>query len=197
MDDTFFIWAHGKEEPENFVDHLNKQSDSIKFTMEMEDSHFLPFLDTMIIRKQDRGISHKVYRNKTHTEQYLHALSHHHPQQKMGVMNTLITRAIRISDTKQLEAEKEHLHDVFLSNGYEAHQMRRAFAKTKKPRHLKEKKVGEHKAFLPHIQGVTHKIAKHLKKKSIDSLFSPLNNIRKLLKSVRDPIDLALKRVST
>ena len=39
VDDTFFIWAHGKEEPENFVDHLNKQSDSIKFTMEMEDSH--------------------------------------------------------------------------------------------------------------------------------------------------------------
>ena len=97
-------------------------------------------------------------------------------------MNTLITRAIRISDTEHLEAEKEHLHDVFLSNGYHAHQMRRAFAKTEKPRHLKEKKVGEHKAFLPYIQGVTDKIAKHLKKKSIDSVFSPLNNIRKLLK---------------
>ena len=51
--------------------------------------------------------------------------------------------------------------------------------------------------FLWYIQGVTDKIAKHLKKKSIDSLFSSLNNIRKLLKSVRDPINLALKRVST
>ena len=73
--------------------------------------------------------------------------------------------------------------------------MRRAFAKTKKPRHLKEKKVGEHKAFLPYIQGVTDKIAKHLKKKIIDSVFSPLNNIRKLLKWVKDPIDPALKKV--
>ena len=97
-------------------------------------------------------------------------------------MNTLITRAIRISDTEHLEAEKEHLHDVFLSNGYEAHRTRRAFAKTEKPRHLKEKKVGENKALLPYIQGVIDKIAKHLKQKSIDSVFSLLNNIRKLLK---------------
>ena len=112
----------------------------------------------------------------------------------MGVMNTFITRAIRILDTEHLEAKIEHLHDFFLSNGYEAHQMRRSFAKTEKPRHLKEKKVGELKAFLPYIQGITDKIAKHLKKKSIDSVFSPLNNIRKLLKWVKDPIDPALKK---
>ena len=62
------------------------------------------------------------------------------------------------------------------------------------PRHLKEKKVGQHKAFLPYIQGVTDKIAKHLKKKSIDSVFSPLNNIKNLLKSVKDPIAPALKK---
>ena len=132
VDDTFLIWAHGRDELGKFVDHLNEQSDSIKFTMELEESNCLPFLDTLIIRKQDGGISRKVYRKKTDTEQYLHALSHHHPQQKMGVMNTLITRAIRISDTEHLEAEKEHLHDVFLSNGYDSDQIRRAFAKTKK-----------------------------------------------------------------
>ena len=144
VDDTFLIWAHGKEELVKFVDHLNKKSDSIKFTTEMEESRCLPFLDTMIIKNQDGGVSHKVYRRrkKSHTEQYPHALSHHHPQQKMGFMNTLITGAIRISDTEHLEAEKQHLPDVFLSNGYDAHQIRRAFAKTKKPRHVKEKKVG-------------------------------------------------------
>ena len=65
---------------------------------------------------------------------------------------------------------------------------------TKTPRHLKEKKVGQHKAFLPYIQGVTDKIAKHLKKKSIDYVFSPLNNIKKILKSVKDSIDPALKK---
>ena len=106
VDDTFLIWAHGRDELGKFMDHLNKQSDSIKFTMELEESNCLPFLDTLIIRKQNGGVSHKVYRKKTHTEQYLHALSHHHPQQKMGVMNTLITKAIKISDTEHLESEK-------------------------------------------------------------------------------------------
>ena len=162
--------------------------------MEIEESNCLPFLDTLIIRKQDIDVSHKVYRKKTHTEQYLHALSHHHPQQKVGVMNTLITGAIRISDTEDIEAKKEHLHGVFLSNGYGFDQIRKDFAKTEKPKHLKEKKVGEHKDFLPYIQGVTDNIAKHLKKKSIDYVFSPLNNIRKLLKSVKDPIDPSLKK---
>ena len=65
---------------------------------------------------------------------------------------------------------------------------------TETPRHLKEKKVGQHKAFLPYIQVVTEKIAKHLTKKCIDYVFSPLNNIKKLLKLVKDPIDPALKK---
>ena len=112
----------------------------------------------------------------------------------MGVVNTLITRAIKISNTEHLEAKKEHLHNMFLSNGYDPNQIRRAFSKTEKSRHLKEKKVGDHKAFLPYIQGVMDMIAKHLKKKSIDSVFSPLNNIRKLLKTVKDPTDPSLKK---
>ena len=29
VDDTFLIWAHGKEELEKFVDHLNKPFESI------------------------------------------------------------------------------------------------------------------------------------------------------------------------
>ena len=65
---------------------------------------------------------------------------------------------------------------------------------TEKPRHLKERKVGKQKAFLPYVQGVTDKIAKHLKKKNIDSMCSPLKNIKKLLKSVKDPIDPTLKK---
>ena len=32
VDDTFLIWAHGKEELDKFVDHLNGKTESIKFT---------------------------------------------------------------------------------------------------------------------------------------------------------------------
>ena len=176
VDDTFLIWAHGKEELNKFVDHLNSQNDSIKFTKEFEENNELPFLDTLVIRKQDGGIAHKVYRKKTHTEQYLHALSHHHPNQKLGVLNTLFTRALRISDNDHLESEQEHLRNVFMSNGYNLTQINKALDRTTKTQEnrprasSKEKKVGDHKAFLPYIQGTTDKIAKHLKKKNIDSV---------------------------
>ena len=82
---------------------------------------------------------------------------------------------------------------MFLSNGCDSDQIKRDFSKTEKPRHLKENNMGEHKDFLPYIQGVADRIAKHLKKKSIDSVFSPLNNIKKLPTSVKDSIDPTLK----
>ena len=55
--------------------------------------------------------------------------------------------------------------------------------------------MGDHKAFLPYIQGVTDKIAKHVKNKNIDFVFSPPNNIRNILRSVKDPIDPGLVNV--
>ena len=51
VDDTFLIWAHGKDELENFADRLNQQSESIKFTKEFEENNVIPFLDTLVIKK--------------------------------------------------------------------------------------------------------------------------------------------------
>ena len=93
---------------------MNSQTDSIKFIKEFEENHALPFLDTLVIRKEDGGIAHKVYK-KTHIEKYIHALSHRHPNQKMGVLNTLFTRDLRICDNDHLDSEQEHLAMFFLA----------------------------------------------------------------------------------
>ena len=75
----------------------------------------------------------------------------------MGVLNTLFSRALRISDNYHLESEIEHLRNVFLSNGYNLTQINKALDKTTKTQEnrpkaaSKERKVGEHKAFLPYI----------------------------------------------
>jgi hypothetical protein len=42
-----------------------------------------------------------------------HANSHHHPNQKLGVLKTLATRAIRISDEANLEKEIDHITKTF------------------------------------------------------------------------------------
>ena len=72
----------------------------------------------------------------------------------MGVLNTLFTRALRVSDNDHLDSEIEHLRNVFLSNGYNIAQINKALEKTKahenRPKALAtEKKVGDHKVFLP------------------------------------------------
>lgn len=106
-------WPHGMEELNRLIEHLNNQSDSIKFIMKRDKDGTLQFLDVLVIRNTNGSIAHKVYRKKMHTDQYLYAKSHYHLSQKMGVSNTLITRTIRISDKDHLEQEKGHLCKVF------------------------------------------------------------------------------------
>jgi hypothetical protein len=114
VDDTNVLWPHGRDKLQHFFQHLRNISEEIKFTMEIEENGIIPFLDILINRKSDGNLGHAVYRKKTHTENYLHADSHHHPNQKLGVLKTLATRAIRISDeTHDLKQEKYHLSVVF------------------------------------------------------------------------------------
>ena len=97
VDDTCVIWPHGKEKLDLFFQHLSDQSDFIKFTMEFEVDGSLPFLNVLLLRNDDGSFSHQVFRKKSHTEQYLHAYSHHFLAHKLGVLSTLITRAFRIA----------------------------------------------------------------------------------------------------
>ena len=129
VDDTNVIWSYGQEELDLFFNHHNCQSYAIKFTMEQEFNGFLPFLDILISNNIDSSLSHQVFQKKTHTEQYLHASSHHFPTQKLGILNTVATRALRMSDDKSFDKEKSHLLNVFVENNYIRHLGQKAFKK--------------------------------------------------------------------
>jgi hypothetical protein len=79
VDDTNVLWPHGKLESHNFFQHLKYISEDIKFTMELEGNDNIPFLDILIKTKSNGDLGHAFYRKKTHTKNYLHANSHHHP----------------------------------------------------------------------------------------------------------------------
>ena len=147
----------------HFLKHLNNQNNNIKFTMEIEENNKLPFLDVLISRKEDGSVSHQVYRKKTHTNSYLHANSHHFPPQKIGVINTLVTRALRIFDKEHIQEEIEHLGRVFRDNGYDDRQFRKIVHLASKPRRSKTKSKDEdiiNKVFLPYIKVTTDRLAK-------------------------------------
>ena len=127
MDDVYNNWPHGEEKLMDFTKHLNSQCESIQFTIEKEENNCLLFLDVLTTKKQDGSLAHQVYREKTHTDIYLHANSHHHPAQKIGIINTLATRVLIISDKDHLKDEFKHLRGVLLSNGYKDKQITDTF----------------------------------------------------------------------
>lgn len=85
--------------------------------MEFECNGSLPFLDILLSRNDNGSFSHRVYHKKTHTEQYLHANSHHFLAQILSVLNTLATRALRVSNDNHLKEGKAHLLSVILIMG--------------------------------------------------------------------------------
>jgi hypothetical protein len=193
VDDTNVLWPHGKEELHHFFQHLNNISKEIKFTMELEENDSIPFLDVLIKRKNNGDLGHAVYRKKTHTENYLHANSHHHPNQKLGVLKTLATRAIRISDEAHLDKETDHLTKTFKNIGYKQKDIRNAINKALEkirdnPTVPKDQNPNRDTC-LPYIQGVTDKIARILSKKEIKTSFKPLETIKHNMRSVKDKLD--------
>ena len=161
--------------------------------MELEENGIIPFLDFLLTRKEYGTLGHEVFRKKTHIESYLHTDSHHHPSQKIWVLNTLVVRSSRISDTEHLEKEKDHLKEVFTIIGYTPKDIKKTLDKAHNKSHANLKTSDNEntnpRACLPYIQGVTDKISIILDKNNITTSFKPLETVRKKMRSIKDPID--------
>ena len=107
-------------------------------------------------------------RKKIHIEQYLHAKSPHFPTQKLCVLNTLSTHALRASDENHFNVERTHLLNVFKNNGYSRQQCLKAFLRNGKgPKVKKDRKGQASGVYLPFIQGTIDKIARILMKHKV------------------------------
>ena len=65
VDDTFCILRKGSTE--ELLHHLNGVRPTIKFTVEQEEDGRLPFLDTLLRRREDGSLDVSIYRKPTHT----------------------------------------------------------------------------------------------------------------------------------
>jgi hypothetical protein len=152
--DIFAVWPHGKDDLQDFLQHLNDIHKSIEFMMETEQDRTLPFLDVLVSRRLDGTLGHTVYRKTTHTDLYLHAKSEHHPAQKRVVLTTLIRRAKTLCDLDSLEKEIQHLRETFQRNGYSKSEIRRDLHPKLKPEPKNNKPPGT--AVLPYQQAVSN-----------------------------------------
>ena len=104
---------------EELLDHLNSVRPSIQFTLELEREGSLPFLDSLLRRREDGTLDTSVYRKLTHTDRYLHFWSHHPAHVRRGLVRCLYNRArIITTSPDSLQREEDHLESVLKCNGY-------------------------------------------------------------------------------
>ena len=117
VDDTCCIVKKGTVE--GLLSHLNSVRPSIGFTVEVEREGSLPFLDTLLQRRDDGSLDVTVYRKPTHTDRYLDFQSHHPSHVKRGLVRCLYDRARSITTRQEnLKKEECHLAEVLKQNGY-------------------------------------------------------------------------------
>ena len=69
-----------------------------------------PFLDILVVRNEDGTVKGKIYRKKTHTEQYWNNSSHDPIHQKAEVPTTLLDRAYALaSKPEDIATENEKI----------------------------------------------------------------------------------------
>ena len=104
VDDTFVILKQKKRD--EFPQHINSVDPAIQFTMEEQrQDGSMPLLDILVTPQQDGTLTTSVYRNPTHTDQYLQWDSHHNLACKYSVINTLTHRAKAVCSSSQLLKE--------------------------------------------------------------------------------------------
>ena len=94
VEDTFTILDRDRDD--SFLQHLNSQQPTIRFSMQTEIDSKVAFLYALVSREPDGRLTTSVYRKPTHTDQYLAHDSHHPQSVKRGIMKCVYDRAKRL-----------------------------------------------------------------------------------------------------
>jgi len=195
VDDVLEIIKKGQTD--SLTQHLNTidLTDNIKFTHEEESEGAIPFLDTLIVRKDDGRVKLLVYRKKTHTDQYLQFSSHHPVYHKLGVVRTLLDRKDSIvTEEADRKKEEEHITKALRNCGYPAWTIKRVQHQIENKKQHKSEKVKEDRekskgmVVLPYIQGATEKVQRVMKQHNISTAVKPHMTLRQQLVHPKDKI---------
>lgn len=127
VDDTFVI-VKNINQADDILNYLNKQHNTIKFTMEKEISNKINFLDITIKRKSDLTFETSTYRKPTFTGVMLNWNSLTSIKYKTGLIRCLLDRSYKIcSSEKQKEIEMAQLRLLLLKNNYPIQIIEREF----------------------------------------------------------------------
>ena len=98
VDDTFCLFNDEKDALE-FFQHINDKHPNIRFTMETEINHKLPFLDVLLDNSNPLSLVTSVFRKSTYTGLLTNFLSFASFPYKLGLIRTLVDRTFKINNT--------------------------------------------------------------------------------------------------
>ena len=133
-----------------------------------------------------------VYREPTHTDQYL-AYDSHHPQSvKRGIVSACtIDQKHLITKASVISQEKKYLPSVLVSNGYPFSSVKN-ITKTKKQTATKETEPEiKSTAVLPYVKGLSEALRRCLQQQGIRTVFRSDTILRSHLVRPKDTVDPA------
>ena len=182
----------------NFLDMVDTTG-SIKFTHEKMEGNSIPFLDVNIRVNLDGTVSTRVYRKKTHTNQYLSFASHHPASHKLGVVRTLLERAYLVVDEEEeLKGEKNNIFQALRACHYPEWSFKKVEEQIAQKRDNTQNRRKERKektessrgqVTIPYIRGLSEKIMTIFRKHRVSTTFRPQTTLRKLLVHPKDKVD--------
>ena len=118
VDDVFAVVSFTESELSEFIENLNSLYPSIKFTHEVENNGSLPFLDTLVIRKEDT-FEFDIYRKPTQIDRFIDNTSFHSKQHKLAAFNSMVHRLLTFPLSPQRKAnEIKYIKNVAKMNGF-------------------------------------------------------------------------------
>ena len=133
IDDIMFIWDGNAEELEEFIKHLNKQHETIKFTATYNvETHEIPFLDMTVSINEEGQIITDLYKKETARVQYLLPSSCHPAHITKNIPFSLAYRLKRICSEPEIFSKRlEELRHDLISRNYNPKIIETAFQKVK------------------------------------------------------------------
>ena len=184
-----------KDGTQKLTDHLNTvdPTGNIKFTHEEEDQGRIPFLDTLIVRKEDGSVKLLVYRKKTHTDQYLDFNSQHPLHQKLGVVRTLMDRKDNIvNEQNDREEEDKRIRKALAECNHPKWAMDRVQQQMQSKQHKKKETNKQNDnpsrgmVVIPYVEGIAEKFQRICWKYRVSTAMRPTNTLKSLLVHPKD-----------
>ncbi|CAF4333364.1 unnamed protein product, partial [Rotaria magnacalcarata] len=130
MDDVYSLWPR-RCDLIQILRRLNSLHTSLKFTLELEDEHTLPFLDLATIREEDR-ILFKIYRKPSNNNLIINYYSNHHKKHKHSALSSMYLRALKYVSPQFCDEEFNIIKNIGTLNNFPIEFIDLAFEKAKK-----------------------------------------------------------------